>query len=366
MDEMPVGLSTQAVQHGAAVPRMPAPWEALESAVRLTEGAEAALAVPSATGLMLALLDLLLRPGDRVVASRGLAPRLAATLAARSRRIGTAVVWADDAELEAAAAVRPAPRLVIAATPSAPALGLPSVRRLAAAVYGGGGLLLVDNTLMTGLNHRALDLGADLVLHHSLGVWCGDGAAEGALLAGRRSLVAEMRGMLGETNACRASGALGLGLATLPLRLARQADNALEVATFLRHQPQVTRVHFPGLPDYPHRDVYRNELQGPGFVLAFQVSGSGGFGTSGTAGGSGASVTVEGGVPPAQRLVASLRLCRAASGPGGAASFAFRPVVGSASDPFRRERARDMVWLAVGLEDASDLADDLSQALISL
>lgn len=346
MDEMAVGLNTQAVQHGSAVSRLSGSCLALESAAARLEGAEAVVAATTAAGLLLTLLDLTLRPGDRVVAGRGLAPQVAAALAAHSRLAGPAVAWVEDGELEQAVAQQPGARLVIAATPAAPHLSLPSVERLAAAVHAGSGVLVVDNTLLTGLQHPAINLGADLVLHHSLGVWFGDGRQDGALLAGRQKIVAEVRGLLGMTAARWAGETLGLGLATLPLRLARQSENALEVATFLRHQPQVARVHFPGLPDYPHRDVYRRELQGPGFVLAFQLS--------------------QGGAADLQRLLSSLRLCRTAPGPGGVASFAFQPLLPAASDPSRRLAASDTLWLAVGLEDASDVADDLAGAMASL
>ncbi|MEY3241598.1 MAG: hypothetical protein RIR11_3037 [Bacteroidota bacterium] len=65
------------------------------------------------------------------------------------------------------------------------------------------------------------------------------------------------------------------GLETLSLRVQRQVDNALELATWFENHPNVEFVNYPGLKSSPYHDLAKKYLKnGFGGVLSFKVKGT--------------------------------------------------------------------------------------------
>jgi len=141
--------------------------------------------------------------------------------------------------------------------------------------------------------------------------------------------------------------ALGRGLKTLPLRMARHNENALAVAEFLAQDKRVTEVFYPGLPSHPDHDVARRQMLGYGGMVCFDLAGS---------------------YERAARTYDRLQVIKRAASLGGVESLISLPVLTSQwghTDAQLREAGvtKGMVRLSVGLEDAADLIEDLDQAI---
>src|SRR5439155_13446812 len=137
--------------------------------------------------------------------------------------------------------------------------------------------VLADNTLLSPLRQRPLDLGCDLVLHSTTKVL--NGHADlfgGALLAGDGALVEELEWW---SNAAGLNGSafdasqILRGLRTLPLRIERQEASALRIATWLTAKRSVQAVHFPGLESSNGYAIAAAQQSGSGFMVSFQLSG---------------------------------------------------------------------------------------------
>jgi cystathionine beta-lyase/cystathionine gamma-synthase len=137
------------------------------------------------------------------------------------------------------------------------------------------------------------------------------------------------------------------GLKTLDVRVRRQNDNALRVATFLTERQDVAAVHYPGLASHPDHEVAKATMNGFGGMLAFELTGGG---------------------KAADRFLRRLKLVTHAPSLGGVDSLVSEPRFTSHEHVPADEREAQgipdgFVRMSVGLEDADDLIADLRQAL---
>ncbi len=271
---------------------------------------------------------------------------------------GTSVTFTDPARTAedvagaVAEAARPTTRLVMLETPSNPTLDLVDVAAVvkAAREHCPDAVVMVDNTFATPVLQRPLTLGADLVLHSATKFIGGHGDAMGGVVAvggehadGWAERLRRVRAITGALLHPFGAYLLHRGLATLPLRVAQQGDNAHKVALGLAQHPAVEAVHFPGLDGGDPTGLVGTQMAGPGSVLAFRVVG-----------GYEAACTVAG----------SVRLITHAVSLGGVdtliqhpAALTHRPVAGEAKPD------AGLLRLSVGLEDPNDVLADLLQAL---
>ncbi|HEY2658452.1 MAG TPA: PLP-dependent transferase, partial [Caulobacteraceae bacterium] len=137
------------------------------------------------------------------------------------------------------------------------------------------------------------------------------------------------------------------GLRTLPLRVARHNETAMQVAAFLAQHQRVEKVHYPGLIDHPQHDLARQQMKGFGGVLSFEVAG---------------------GAKAAETVVAGLRLAHRSASFGSFSTLVVHPAAMWAG-MMNAEQLREadlppsLVRLGVGLESADALIKDLDQAL---
>jgi cystathionine beta-lyase/cystathionine gamma-synthase len=141
--------------------------------------------------------------------------------------------------------------------------------------------------------------------------------------------------------------ALGRGLKTLPVRVARHNANARAVAEFLEKDRRVSDVYYPGLPSHPDHPIATRQMTGFGGMVCFDLGGS---------------------YDRAARLYGRLQVIKRAASLGGVESLMSMPVLTSQwghTDEQLREAGvtKGMLRLSVGLEDAADLIADLDQAL---
>ncbi len=319
-----------------------------EEKLAALEGAQDAVAFASGLAAISGALSSLLVSGDRLLAAGDLYGGTHAWLAWLGRRHPEIVV--DTVPLAGllerlADPAAPAPRAVLAESPSNPLLACCDLAALAAASHDRGALLLVDNTFATPALQTPLALGADLVLHSATKYLGGHSDVTGGFVAGSGELLGPVRETLVLGGGCldpHAAFLLSRGMKTLVLRLERQSANAERLAAFLRDHPRVAAVRYPG--DDP---VARRQMRAGGGMLAFEV---------------------EGGLAAACALVDRLELFRIIPSLGGVESSVSLPALTSHRRLSAEERSAlgisdGLVRVSVGIEGYDDLEADLRQAL---
>ena len=301
----------------------------------LAELEHAAGGVVTNSGQSAALLALLLLPsGAHVVAPHdcyGGTYRLLKGIEEQGKLRCTFVDMADDGAV--ASALAGGADLFWIETPSNPLLRVTDIRRRAAEAKAAGALVVADNTLMTPLRQRPLELGCDLVMHSTTKAL--NGHADlfgGALLAADPDPVEKLHwwsNAAGLNGSAYDSSQILRGLRTLPLRVDRQEKSAAQIAAWLAANGKVEGVNYP--------DV--------GFMISFRVRG---------------------GAEAAARFLAALELIPLASSLGGFATLICKPATMThrGMPPEAQAEAGidpDLLRLSVGLEEADDLIADLAR-----
>lgn len=137
--------------------------------------------------------------------------------------------------------------------------------------------MVVDNTFATPINQNPLTLGADLVIHSATKFLGGHADALGGVVVGNDEALVEAiyhyREINGATMDPWAAYLLLRGMKTLDLRVKRQAENAMKLATFLEQSDLVESVFYPGLNTHPNHDIAKSQMKGYGGMLSFAVKG---------------------------------------------------------------------------------------------
>jgi cystathionine gamma-synthase len=323
--------------------------QALETKLASLEGAETAWAFCSGMAAEAALF--LVHGREGIVC---LGDAYGGTLELLGAQIGllgirTHLLLGSEFEL-AESRLRDGCGLVFLETPTNPALEVFDIRRIAAMCHRHGALLAVDNTFASPVNQQPLALGADFVVHSATKYLGGHSDITAGILAGRKELMTpvwDWRKNLGSMIAPETAALLSRSLRTLVVRVERQNRSAQAVAEAMARHPQVVRVFYPGLPDFPGHELAKSQMQGFGGMLTIEVKGGG---------------------EAATRVADRLKLFALAPSLGGAESLVTQPCTTTHHGLSAEERARRgisdaMLRLSIGLEDAEDLIDDLNRAL---
>lgn len=329
--------------------------EALESQ---KPGFHAALVLATGMAAVSALTLTFLGAGDHLIASEVCYAGSVELFGLHLPRLGIQVSLVDTSDLEQVqAALRPNTKMIYAETPANPILRIADISALAQIAHGVGALLAVDSTWASPALQRPLALGADYVVHSLTKYINGHGDALGGAIIGsqegiqriRKEMLVHLGGAMSPFNAWL----ILRGLVTLPMRMQRHSQSALQVARFLESHPKVSRVVYPGLESHPHYELAQRQMSAPGGMLTFQLKG-----------GLGAAID----------LAESIRLFSYATSLGHAHSLLFYYPTDLYVDaaPYlsdeQKRRIRQwtgegIVRASIGLEDPQDLIADLDQAL---
>jgi cystathionine beta-lyase/cystathionine gamma-synthase len=320
-----------------------------EEAVATLEGAEDAIAFGSGMGAVASVVLAMCSAGDHIVAQRQLYAGTLAFLQGPCARFGIETTFVDGHVPGAfAEAVRPGKTmLVLAETPSNPRLDLVDLDEL-----GGlrGPVTVVDSTLATPLGQRPLDHGVHLVLHSATKGIAGHNDATLGVVAGEKDYVDAIwaYSVLHGSTPSPFDALNGLrGIRTLSVRTTHQADSAFYLADALLDHPEVTRVHYPGLPSHPQADLAKKQMRHGGTMIAIELAG---------------------GFQAAERFLAEVRLLHRATSLGGPETLVCHPATTTHASLTPEEAAHvgvtdGMVRISVGLEDPIDLLRDILRAL---
>ena len=323
----------------------------LEETMASLEGGLGALAFSSGMAAVHAAV-MLCQAGDHILAGRdiyGGTYRLLHQIANRSG-IEVSLVDSTDAN-EVAKSLRENTRLLWLETPGNPLLSVTDVAACAEAAHGQDVLVAVDNTFPSCVLTRPLEIGADIVMHSATKYLGGHSdVLGGVLVVADQKLYDDLYFIQNATGAVLSafdSFLVSRGLKTLDLRMRTQCETALEIAQWLQQDSRIERVLYPGLPDHPGHQLAARQMEG-------------GFGAM-------VSFEVVGGYEKAKRVVESTRLFQLAVSLGAVESLIEQPAAMSHASYDREDRLAhgitdSLIRISVGLEDASDLKEDLEQA----
>jgi O-acetylhomoserine (thiol)-lyase len=356
----------------------------LEERVAALEGGRAALSCSSGHAAQLLALHTLMEPGANIVAARQLYGGSVNQFSQGFAKFDWHVKWADTTNPDSFKALIDAKtRALYAESIANPGGIITDIEPLAKIAHDAGVPLIIDNTLASPYLIRPIEWGADIVLHSATKFLGGHGNSMAGVIVdagkfdygnGKYPTLSEpcpsYHGMkLWETFgdmafaiACRVLGLRDLGPAlapmnaflvqtgieTLPLRMQKHCDNALEVARWLKKNPKVSWVNYAGLEDNPSYTLHRKYCpKGAGSVFTFGLRGG-----------------YEAGV----KLVNSVKLFSHLANLGDTRSLIIHPASTthrqlSDEDRVKAGAGPDVVRLSVGIEDAADIIADIEQAM---
>jgi O-succinylhomoserine sulfhydrylase len=323
-----------------------------EDRLKILEGAEECRA--TATGMAAVTASMLgyMKTGDHVVAAKALFGSCRYIVETLCPRFGIACTLIDGKDLDAwRAAIRPETKMFFFETPSNPNLELVDIAAVCRIAREHGIISIVDNVFATPLLQRPIALGADIVVYSATKHIDGQGRCLGGAVLGTTEFVGkyvqEWIRQTGPSIGPFNAWIMLKSLETLPIRVRAQCATAAKIADHLAGEKNVTRVLYPGRKDHPQADLAARQMPGGGQMIAFEV---------------------EGGKQGAFRCLNALRTILISNNLGDAKSIVTHPATTTHFKLTPEQRAElgisdGMIRLSIGLEDAQDLADDLSRAL---
>jgi cystathionine beta-lyase/cystathionine gamma-synthase len=323
----------------------------VEKQLAVLDHAEEALVFSSGMGATATILMAHARAGDEVVCGAAIYGGTLHLLADMLTKFGVTARFVSIEELaDPERALADRTKVLWFESPINPTLRCVDVKRIADACRARGVLSVIDNTFACPINQQPLAMGVDLAMQSATKYLNGHSDVTGGVVTGSRALVepvGKARRLIGTVMDPYPAYALGRGLKTLPLRVARHNANAQAVAAFLAQDRRVSQVFYPGLPSHPDHAIASRQMTGFGGMVCFDLGGS---------------------YDRAAGVYDRLKIVKRAASLGGVESLISMPVLtsqwGHSDDQLRAAGVtKGMLRLSVGLEDPGDLIDDLDQAL---
>ncbi len=323
----------------------------LEATLAELESGRAGLAFASGLGALTTVLEAF-PSGSRIVAVDDLYGGTWRLFEHHRRQFGVRVDYVDLSDPDAAeAAFREPADLAWIETPTNPLLKIVDLKAVARAAHGAGAAVGVDNTFATPALQRPIEFGADLVLHSTTKYLGGHSdIIGGALVLAKRSdakRYAWLQNAVGAVPSPFDAFLVLRGIHTLGVRMRAHEASARAVARALEGHRAIARVHYPGLESHPQHALARRQMDGYGGMV---------------------SVELKGGLPAARSFLRRLKIFTLAESLGGVESLVDHPASMTHASVPRAEREAHgvtdgLVRLSCGIEDPSDLVDDVTGAL---
>lgn len=325
--------------------------ESFEAAIANLESASHGFATASgnlATGTAMFLL----KRGDHVVACDDLYGGTVRLFDQLFAQFGLEFTYVDMTNLDnLCAAMRTNTRMVWLETPSNPLTKIIDIAAAAEIAHTRGALLAVDNTYLSPVFQRPIELGADLVVHSTTKYLNGHSDLVAGVMITDNDEIAErlayISNALGVIQATFDAWLSLRSLKTLDIRMRAHERNAQALAEWLSEHPKVRKVYYPGLAEHPQHQIALKQMSGFGGMLAFDIAG---------------------GLEAASKLLQATQVFTLAESLGGVESLIEQPALMThASMPREMREAAgltdSLIRVSVGIEDFEDLKQDLDQAL---
>jgi cystathionine beta-lyase len=243
-------------------------------------------------------------------------------------------------------------KLIWVETPTNPMMNIVDIKKVCELAKENKTMVAVDNTFATPYLQNPLSLGADIVMH-SVTKYLGghSDVVMGALVSNDSKIAEEIYRIQNSSGAvCGPMDSFLVlrGIKTLHLRMQRHCENGEKIANFLAQHPKVENVYWPGLTSHPNHDVAKSQMKDFGGMISFTLVGDS--------------------LEMAKKIVSKTELFTLAESLGGVESLIGHPSTMTHASIPREERIKSgvvdsLIRLSVGIEDVTDLIDDLTKAL---
>ena len=242
-------------------------------------------------------------------------------------------------------------KLIWIETPTNPMMNIIDIKAVVSMAKESNIKVAVDNTFATPYLQRPLELGADIVMH-SVTKYLGghSDVVMGALITNDEAIAEEMYRIQNSSGAvCGPMDSFLVlrGIKTLHLRVQRHCENGEKIAHFLADHPLVDKVYWPGFESHPNHQIAKDQMSGFGGMISFTLKGDD--------------------MELAKAIVSKTKIFTLAESLGGVESLIGHPSTMTHASIPREERIKSgvldsLIRLSVGVEDASDLIEDLKEA----
>lgn len=323
---------------------------ALEANLAALEAGEFGLAFASGMAAIDTVLRLL-SPGDHILAGNDVYGGTYRLFEQVLRQYGLDFSYIDTSDpAQVKAHLRPNTRMLWIETPSNPLLRVSDIHGLASIAHdhNKSTLVVVDNTFATPYLQQPLTLGADLVVHSTTKYLAGHSDVVGGAIVGKeetmRQRLAFLQNAVGAVPGPMDCFLTLRGIKTLAVRMDRHAENATKVADFLVSHLEVSHIYYPFHPSHAQVELAHRQMRSGGGMVSFSLKG---------------------GAEKARKVAANAHLFALAESLGGVESLIEVPALMTHASTTNSPLAisPDLIRLSVGIENADDLLEDLSQAL---
>ena len=266
-----------------------------------------------------------------------------------SRKNRYDIEYVDTSSEDIEKYIRPETKAVYIETPTNPMMNITDIRKTAEITKRHGILLIVDNTFLSPYLQNPLELGADIVVHSGTKYLSGHNDTLSGFVVVKDKALAERVLYVSKTTGANLapfdSWLLLRGIKTLGIRLDRQQANAAKLAQWLKANPKVKKVYYPGFPEHPGHDIMKSQAKGFGAMLSFEMESK----------------------ETALRVLNNVKLISFAESLGGVETLLTYPTLQTHPDVPAEIKEHNgitesLLRLSVGIEDIEDLIADLEQA----
>jgi len=319
----------------------------------LLEGAEDGFAFATGMAAVFTSFGALLQSGDHILASRSVFGSTHQLFTKVLPKWGITSTYADaDRPEEWEKLVQPNTKMIYLETPSNPQLELIDLEWVGVFARKHNIILNVDNCFATPYLQTPIPYGADLVIHSATKYIDGQGRVLGGVIVGRQDLISEIRFFSRHTGPAMSpfnAWVLSKSLETLPLRMDRHCSNALALAQDLDNHAELESVLYPMLPSHPQHELAKKQMRQGGGIVTF---------------------VVRGGYARAQKFMDALKIASKTANLGDSRTTVTHPASMTHSKLTPAERAAvgiydGLIRISVGLENISDIIQDIEQGLTS-
>ena len=324
---------------------------ALERSIASLENAKYGLAFSSGLSAIDAVMKLF-SPGDEIISTNDLYGGSYRLFNKIYAKFGLKFIFTDLRNLnQTEKLVTNKTKLIWVETPTNPMINIIDIKGLSKICKSNNLLLAVDNTFSTPYLQKPMDLGADIIMHSATKFLAGHSDVILGLLALSKDELAEKLYFIQNS-----SGAICgpmdsfltlRGIKTLHVRMKRHCENAKVIATFLDNHNKVDKVYWPGFENHLNHDVAKSQMSDYGGMISF---------------------TLKGDFELVKKITSSFKVFTLAESLGGVESLVNHPATMTHASIPKEERdkigiADNLIRLSVGIEDISDLVDDIKQAI---
>ena len=315
------------------------------------EGAEAGYAFATGMSAIFTTFAALLNAGDHVVSCRSVfgSTHSMFTKFLPKWNIETSYFKVDEVDL-VESLIKENTKIIYIETPTNPAVDILDLELIGKIAKKHNLIFIVDNCFATPYVQQPIKFGADLVIHSATKLIDGQGRVLGGVTVGKADLMREIYLFARNTGPAMSpfnAWVLSKSLETLSVRVEKHAKNAKKLAKFLEKSDYVKMVKYPFLKSHPQYKVAKKQMKLGGNIVAFEIKG---------------------GLEAGRKFLDSIKMCSLSANLGDTRTIVTHPsstTHGRLSEEDRLEVGitNGLVRISVGLENITDIIEDIKQAL---